>query len=140
MKQEEIKRNLLDADQWIRIIFMVLFAVVAWFVLIGLLILVVVQALISLISGEPNRNLQKAGFTFGCWLHEMVLFLVYNTEEKPFPFAEFPTADEGTGKTSAADAKDPASSSTGTPQEAEAGVSAPVSAPNLDANDQDPMA
>jgi hypothetical protein len=138
MNQEEIKRNLLDADQWIRIIFMVGFAIVAWFVLVGLLVLVVVQTLISLISGEPNRNLQKAGFTFGCWLHEMILFLVYNTDEKPFPFAEFPTADDATGKATAAGANNSASRAAGSTSGTD--TSAPVSAPNLDANDQDPLA
>lgn len=108
MNQEEIKSNLLDIDQWIRILFMVGFAFAAWFVLLGLLILVVVQTLISLISGEPNHNLQKAGYVFSCWLHEIIQFLVYNTNDKPFPFAEFPTADTATTATRkpAADADD----------------------------------
>lgn len=96
MNQDEIKRNLLDADQWIRVLFMAGFAIAAWFVLIGLSGLVVVQTIIALISGEPNRNLQKAGYLFGCYLHEIIEFLVYNTDDKPFPFSEFPTAEEST--------------------------------------------
>jgi hypothetical protein len=94
MNQEEIKRNLLDADQWVRVLFMAGFAIAAWFVLIGLSGLVVVQTIIALVSGEPNRNLQKAGYLFGCYLHEIIEFLVYNTDDKPFPFSEFPTAEE----------------------------------------------
>lgn len=93
MNQEEIKGNLLNANQWIRVLFMAGFAIAAWCVLFVLVVLVLVQMLITLISGEPNRNLQKTGYQFGCYLQEIIQYLVYNTNEKPFPFAEFPGAE-----------------------------------------------
>lgn len=93
MNQDEIKTNLLDVDQWIRILFMALFAVAAWLILIGLIVLVLVQTLIMLVSGEPNRNLQKAAYMFGCYLQELIQFMAYNTNKKPYPFADFPNAD-----------------------------------------------
>jgi len=93
MNQDEIKTNLLDVDQWIRILFMALFAVAAWLILSGLIVLVLVQTLIMLVSGEPNRNLQKAAYMFGCYLQEIIQFMAYNTNKKPYPFADFPSAD-----------------------------------------------
>lgn len=94
MNQDEIKSNILDVDQWVRMLFMAGFAVAAWCVLIALVVLVLVQTLIVLVSGEPNRNLRKVGYLFGCYLQEIVQFLCYNTNSKPFPFADFPAADE----------------------------------------------
>lgn len=94
MNQDEIKSNLLDANQWIRMLFMAGFAVAAWLVLVGLVVLVLVQTLIVLVSGETNRNLRKVGYLFGCYLHEIIQYLCYNTSTKPFPFADFPEAAE----------------------------------------------
>jgi hypothetical protein len=94
MNQDEIKSNLLDANQWLRILFMAGFAVAAWLVVIGLIVLVLVQTLIVLVSGETNRNLRKVGYLFGCYLQEIIQYLCYNTNAKPFPFADFPEADE----------------------------------------------
>ena len=94
MNQDEIKSNLLDTNQWIRILFMAGFALAAWLVLVGLIVLVLVQTFIVLVSGETNRNLRKVGYLFGCYLHEIVQYLCYNTSTKPFPFADFPEAAE----------------------------------------------
>lgn len=94
MNQDEIKTNLLDPRQWIRMLFMAGFAVAAWLVLLGLIVLVLVQTLIVLVSGETNRNLRKVGYLFGCYLQEIIQYLCYNTSVKPFPFADFPEAAE----------------------------------------------
>lgn len=94
MNQDAIKSNLLDANQWVRMLFMAGFAVAAWLVLLGLVVLVLAQTLIVLVSGETNHNLRKVGYLFGCYLHEIIQYLCYNTNAKPFPFADFPEAAE----------------------------------------------
>lgn len=94
MNQDDIKTNLLDTGQWIRMLFMAGFALAAWLVLLVLIMLVLVQTLIVLVSGEPNRNLRKVGYLFGCYLQEIVQYLCYNSNDKPFPFADFPAAEE----------------------------------------------
>lgn len=94
MNQDDIKSNLLDSSQWLRILFMAGFAVAAWLVLGALVVLVLVQTLIVLVSGETNRNLRKVGYLFGCYLQELIQYLCYNTNHKPFPFGDFPEAAE----------------------------------------------
>ena len=113
MNQDDIKTNLLDSGQWIRMLFMAGFAVAAWLVLLVLIVLVLVQTLIVLVSGEPNRNLRKVGWLFGTYLQQIIQYLCYNSSTKPFPFADFPAADEAADESddegqSAADADDPA--------------------------------
>lgn len=93
MNQDEIKSNLLDGNHWLRILFMVCFGFAAWVVLLVLAVLVVVQLLISLVSGSPNTNLQKTGHQFSRYLQEIIEFLLYNRHDRPFPFADFPSAE-----------------------------------------------
>lgn len=94
MNQDELKTNLLDADAWLRILSMIVLAFLAWLTLIGLGMLVVVQAVIALVAGNPNRNLQKLGYLLSRYLSQAIDFLLYNSEHKPFPFADFPGTDD----------------------------------------------
>jgi hypothetical protein len=90
MNQDQIKQNLLSPDAWLRILLMAGFAVAAWLTLTVLGVIVLVQAVLVLITGYPNVNLQRFGLVAGAYLFEIVQFLLYNTEDKPFPFAPFP--------------------------------------------------
>jgi hypothetical protein len=90
MNQDQIKRNLLSPEAWLRILLMAGFAVAAWLTLTVLGVIVLVQAILVLITGLPNANLQRFGLISGAYLFETIQFLLYNTEDKPFPFAPFP--------------------------------------------------
>lgn len=93
MNQEDLKHNLLDPQHWLRILFMAAYALAAWVVGCLLGVLVVVQLVLALITGAPNPNLQKAGYQLVRYLEQILQFLLYNSEEKPFPAADFPSAD-----------------------------------------------
>lgn len=93
MNQEDLKHNLLDPQHWLRILFMVGYAFAAWVVGCLLGVLAVVQLVLALITGAPNPNLQKAGYQLVRYVSQILQFLLYNSEEKPFPLADFPSAD-----------------------------------------------
>lgn len=93
MNQEDLKHNLLDPQHWLRILFMAAYALAAWVVGCLLGVLVVVQLVLALITGAANANLQKAGYQLVRYLAQILQFLLYNSEEKPFPLADFPSAD-----------------------------------------------
>jgi hypothetical protein len=90
LNQDQIKRNLLSPDTWLRILLMAGFAVAAWLTILVLAVIVLGQAILVLITGYPNANLQRFGLIAGAYLFEIVQFLLFNTEDKPFPFAPFP--------------------------------------------------
>ena len=94
MDQEKIKTNLLSANQWTRILYMAAFALAAWVVLLVLCVIVFVQTAIVLITSRINDKLQDAGRLFAAYFFELLNFLVYATEEKPWPFAPFPGTEE----------------------------------------------
>jgi hypothetical protein len=41
-----------------------------------------------------NENLKKLGETISTWSYQAFLFLTYNTDEKPFPFSDWPDPKE----------------------------------------------
>lgn len=90
MDNNQIKTNLLNADTWLRLLFMLLFGAILYVVGAVFCILVVLQFLIVLVSGSRNVNLNRLAIMLGSYLLEIVDFLTFATERKPFPFADFP--------------------------------------------------
>ena len=111
---EEVKKNILSPSQWVRILYMVFYAVACWVSLIVLPVIIVCQVVISLISGEDNKNLREFGGKLSAYLHNALDYLLYVDETKPWPFESNETDDEAddgpvtysapeTGSTSASD-------------------------------------
>ncbi len=82
--------NLKNSNTWKRVLYMLLFALaysVAEFVLMTV---AVVQVLIKLFTGEINENLKVLGKQTALYIYDVMLFLTFNTEKKPFPFSAWP--------------------------------------------------
>eukprot|EP01026_Neomeris_dumetosa_P003859 TRINITY_DN110324_c0_g1_i1.p1 TRINITY_DN110324_c0_g1~~TRINITY_DN110324_c0_g1_i1.p1 ORF type:complete len:153 (-),score=22.41 TRINITY_DN110324_c0_g1_i1:141-599(-) len=90
---EQLKSNLTSGKHWLRFLYMVFFAVclqVAGFVM---WVLVGLQFLFALITGSDNLNLRRFGKALSEYILQALQFLTYNTDEKPFPFAEWPKVE-----------------------------------------------
>lgn len=69
---------------------MALFFGVVFGLLHGVLAVVVgVQFLIVLVTGSPNERLLTFGHQLGIYYHDIVVFLTFKTEAKPFPFSDW---------------------------------------------------
>ncbi|MDO3384130.1 DUF4389 domain-containing protein [Gilvimarinus algae] len=90
MDNEKLKSNLLSADHWMRLVFMLLFSVILYVAGIVMSILVIVQFIFALITGKDNPNLRQLGDSLSQFIYAALRFLTYNTDEKPFPFADWP--------------------------------------------------
>ena len=84
------QQNILSAEHWVRVVFMVLFAFIACAVCYVAAILVIVQFVITLFSGNSNEKLREFGSCLAQYIAQLVNFLTYNREDKPFPFADWP--------------------------------------------------
>lgn len=105
MNQNEITRNIKDMNQWIRALYMLLFAVILYVVGIVLMVVVVIQALFAVLTGKPNANLQALGSSLSTYIHQTVDYLTYNNEDKPFPFADWPKPSTPATSTDITDAE-----------------------------------
>ncbi len=82
--------HLKDKSTWMRLLFMALFAFaygVAEFVVTAV---VIVQILIRLLTGSVNERLLVFGRQLSHYLYQLLLYLTFNSEVKPFPFSPWP--------------------------------------------------
>lgn len=94
MNNEELKSNLLSSRHWLRLVFMLLFAAILQVAGIIMWALVLLQFLFSLITGQDNVNLRQFGHSLSTYIFQTLKFLTYASEEKPFPFSDWPKPDE----------------------------------------------
>ncbi|HWV13908.1 MAG TPA: DUF4389 domain-containing protein [Cellvibrio sp.] len=94
MNNDQIKSNLQSSKHWLRLVFMLLFAAVLQVASIVMWLLVIVQFIFSLITGADNSNLRKLGYGLSVYIFDTLKFLTYASEEKPFPFADWPQAQD----------------------------------------------
>lgn len=93
MMQEEVKQNILSGRQWLRMLFMAGYILATWVLTLVLLVVIFIQTIIVLITGETNHNLRRFGIMCGVFMHQIIHFLVYGSDDKPFPFSDFPDID-----------------------------------------------
>ncbi|MCK7595796.1 DUF4389 domain-containing protein [Microbulbifer sp. CAU 1566] len=94
MSNEELKQNLTSTNQWVRLIYMVLFAVLLEIAGFVMLAVVIAQFLFAIFTGNANDNLRRLGDQIASYIYQTLQFLIYNSEEKPFPFSEWPESEE----------------------------------------------
>ena len=79
-----------NSDVWKRGLFMLLFMIAFGIGQTLLNVLAVVQFLWLLFTKEPNQVLQRFGRSLSAWLAAAALFLCCDTDQKPFPWTEWP--------------------------------------------------
>lgn len=93
-KETSLKSRLLSAEQWLRFMFMALFAAIACVAAYVLFILVVVQFLFALFTGKDDNRLRGFGYSLAEYFFQIFSFLTYNTNNKPYPFSDWPAVDD----------------------------------------------
>ena len=98
--EQSWKQHLASGRTWWRLPFMILFGVVfnivAWLVAIVALF----QFVHTLFTGEANQRVLGFSASLGAYIEQLVDYLIYQTERKPFPFAEWPSTRPPTARTS----------------------------------------
>ena len=144
---DDIVENLKRPSVWLRILFMIGFAVALYITAFILLVLVVAQILFALFSGANNDNLRRFGAALTEYIHQILLYLTFNSEQRPFPFAPFPllemsdTADTFSNMHTTTNAQTMASAHAGSsvqtasdPTSAAAAVASVAAAPDVETN------
>ena len=89
MTQIEIdKEEILKTSKWIRFLFMPLYGFVINFALTLCIGLAIVQFLFYLFTSKPNTPIANFNSHLLEFFHDSLAFLLFQTEEKPFPFKE----------------------------------------------------
>jgi len=86
---DNIKENLKDNSTWMRVLYMAIFVIIFNIVEFLIAALVIFQVLVLLFTGEKNQRLLGFGSMLSLYAYRMLEFLTFNSEEKPFPFADW---------------------------------------------------
>ncbi len=92
---DDIVENLSRPEQWLRVLFMAVLVVGLYVVGLMLTLVTVGQVLFSLVTGSDNDNLRALGKSLSLYVKQILDFLTYNSEVKPFPFSPYPDSNVG---------------------------------------------
>jgi hypothetical protein len=87
---DEIVDNLKKPSAWMRVLFMAGFVVALYVTGVVLLVIMLAQIIFSLLTGGDNQNLRRMGAGLSSYVSEILAYLTYNSELRPFPFSNFP--------------------------------------------------
>lgn len=73
-----------------RVLYMLLYAVLAWVTLWVMFVMAVVQLIVVLVSNKPNKELAGFARNGAQYMFEMMAYLGFARDETPFPFGKFP--------------------------------------------------
>ena len=80
-----------DHKNWIRVFFMISYGIVLFYVVVPVVAVVMVAQILFMFSlGKLNSNLTAFGESLVEYIQEIIGFLFFKNNEKPFPFKSFP--------------------------------------------------
>lgn len=86
----KLKERLTAKNKWIRGMYMLLFALIYNIAEIVVGAVAVFQFIVSLFTGKTNEYLITLGQSLGTFIYQIMQFLTFNSEDKPYPFSPWP--------------------------------------------------
>ncbi|MER0171021.1 MAG: DUF4389 domain-containing protein [Nitrosomonas sp.] len=91
---EEIKQRIQKRENWQRGLFMFFFMFIYGFsnsLVIGILFF---QFATLILTGKTNEFLLGFSQSLSIYIHQIINFLTFNSEQRPFPFSVWPNASD----------------------------------------------
>lgn len=90
LNNESVKSTIYNKSNWVRLVFMLLFALLLHIAAAVMWVLCILQFSFSVLTGQDNENLRYLGDSVAKFVQQALRYLSYNSEQKPFPFADWP--------------------------------------------------
>jgi Domain of unknown function (DUF4389) len=84
--QRPLEDNLKSRSTWLRLFFMIVMSIAYAVTRFVTTVVVIVQFLHVLFTGTVNEKLRVFGQSLATYVFEIVSYLTFNTEIRPFPF------------------------------------------------------
>ena len=82
----DLEKNVKQKSTWLRLFFMLVLSVLYGLSRIVIGAVVVIQFFYVLLTGETKDELKSFGHSLAIYSYEVIDYLTFNTEDKPFPF------------------------------------------------------
>ena len=90
----DIKENAKNVDVWTRGLFILIYGVVFYFVFSLIWLIVIFQFLTKLITTELNEQLLNFSDSLTKYVAQILLYITFKSEERPFPFSPWPNGND----------------------------------------------
>jgi hypothetical protein len=88
-----IEEHLKARSTWLRLLFMLVMAVCYAVTRLVVIVVVVLQFLHVLFTGQTNPRLKDLGLSLARYVYQILEYLTFNSEVRPFPFdSEWPAS------------------------------------------------
>jgi len=87
----DIKSHVKNTNVWLRLLFMLMFTIIYSAAEFVIAIAVIFQFLTVLFTGKKNEKILSFGAQLSTYAYQIFRFLTFNSEEKPFPMAGWPS-------------------------------------------------
>jgi hypothetical protein len=85
-RDAQLTDNLKSRSIWMRLLFMVIVIFLYSISRIVVAAVVAMQFVWKLFTGETNDNLLELGRSLATYTEQILLYLTFNTEDRPYPF------------------------------------------------------
>jgi Domain of unknown function (DUF4389) len=89
-----VKDNAKNVDTLLRGLFIVIFGVIFYVLYFVIWVLVVFQFLTKVVTGNLNDNLGQLSESLTSYAFQILLYITFQSEERPFPFSPWPSSDK----------------------------------------------
>lgn len=90
----DIKENAKNVDVWTRGLFILIYGVIFYFLFALIWLVVIFQFIMKLITTELNEQLLDFSDSLNKYVSQILLYITFKSEERPFPFSPWPGNDE----------------------------------------------
>jgi Flp pilus assembly protein TadB len=93
-EESSIETHLKSRPTWLRLVFMLIFYALISVAALVSTVVVVLGFLWVLFTGDTNPQLKKTGQSLATYLSQVLRYLTFNSDERPFPFdLDWPDGD-----------------------------------------------
>lgn len=89
----EQKSHLTGKQIWLRGLYMLLFVAIYHVAEFVIGVVVILQFLFSLFTGQVNTRLLQFGRSLSRYAYQVLCYLTFNSEQMPYPFDDWPSDD-----------------------------------------------
>ena len=84
-ERSDLEKNMMARSTWVRLLFMILFAFLYGLSRFVIMAVVAIQFFHVLFTGNTNGQLKRFGHSLAIYSFQVVDYLTFNTETRPFP-------------------------------------------------------
>ena len=90
---DEIKARLKKNETWQLGLYMLFFIIVYGFTKFLIVSVMLFQFCSIILTGKTNVQLLRFGQNISTYIYQITTFLTFNSEQRPFPFSEWPEGE-----------------------------------------------